>query len=330
MDAFISPLKEFNDVVYSGQNRDLICATIVKYGEYQQEGDAYAWTFELVATDPLLPETCGRVAHAFEKIQAAFSIAKLRIRATSHLQIENLNRMDHPLAKYPQIDASAVWGGKTFSCIVAGSVYGTLRYVTDLNDTDTIESLSIDDVAFFASGIPNDLPPVAAVLFADPLPPLCHIAILCHNRQTPCCFDTTQAVKDRCLEFKDQAVLAHWHPMLTQASIGTSYGSFGARNVVDPSTATPLCTPDEKVTAPIKFGDSMQNLPAIEQVGAKARQCCIVNLKNGQMDFHHKSFAIPMGAYIRHTSTKSVKTGIHHLLNRFPYDKSTPFPTIST
>jgi hypothetical protein len=318
-------LAQFNNEVYSGQKRDLICATIVKYGEIDDTGDCYPWTFEMVATDPLLPETCERVAIAVQKLQHALSLGTLHVRATSQNQVTNLAKPGHPLAKFPQCDSVSIWKGQTYGCLVDGTVSGFVRYIKDANNMDEIESLKMNDIVFFERGIPNDLPSVAAVVFGEHLPPLCHISLLCRSRKTPCCFDTKPATLHQFAELAGKKVTFTSGNKLTKAvftfseyDAGVGYNTPNPNNLDEPSATN---------TMPLRFENKIKNIPAASEIGAKARQCGLTNILLKQLEFHSKSFAIPMGAYIRHVAP--LKGSITTLCQRHRRCSVESFPSIS-
>eukprot|EP01122_Echinamoeba_exundans_P000293 TRINITY_DN10262_c0_g1_i1.p1 TRINITY_DN10262_c0_g1~~TRINITY_DN10262_c0_g1_i1.p1 ORF type:complete len:649 (+),score=76.23 TRINITY_DN10262_c0_g1_i1:178-2124(+) len=316
-------LEDFNRTVYSGEDRHQICATIVKYGTYRDNSNAYPWTFEMVPTDPLEPETCERVALAFRKIQDAFKCAQLSFRTTSPSQRENLSKPNHPLASIKQADPFAIYDGKTYSCFVVGSACGTARVIEDANKLESMESLTSTDIVFFRKGIPNELPVVAAAIFAEPLPPLCHIVLLCKNRKTPCCFDTSAAT---------EAAISQRAGKL--ATVDLSKLKIDVHQVVVNTSSKRqepprLVTPDRDLTSPIRFfaTDDAASIPSVAQLGGKARACFVLNNKVGQTDFQKQTFAIPMGCYLKHISRRPVSEAITAVCNLFPssrYQNSPP------
>jgi hypothetical protein len=313
-------------VVYSGKNRDIICPTIIKYGGYNDAQETCPWTFEMVSTDPLLPETCSRVAEAFEKFQAAFSCGKLAIRATSHAQYENLLKSDHPLHKYPRIDPIVVWQGKTFGSLVCGAVGGTLRIVQDANNATEVEDLTPNDVVFFRSGIPNELPMVAAAIFAEHLPPLCHISILCRNRRTPCCFDGSAKTAQLLAGLEGHSV----HVTVQYQDVIVVKLPHPSRNLLPHAVGWRISEPDRNMTLPVRFTSELARIPHVNVIGAKARQCCMINMSTEQMEFNSKSFAIPMGAYIKHMSAVKIRAAATGVKKGFDRSQLKYLPSISS
>jgi hypothetical protein len=240
---------------------------------------------------------------------------------TSLEQKANVASADHPLHNIPQIDMSPIWASIDYTPIVRTGVYGTVRILENAT-SEEVDKLTIADIVVFQNGIPNDIPPVAGVILREPLPPLCHVALLCRNRRTPCAYiSKTSSIDFKA--FENSWVLFRVDPNKFEFSVADSSKK---------STRNPAERLKRGITQPLgdhKLPVLLSNKPKSltpTSIGAKAFQLWQLNAVIGQDAVQLSSFVIPFGAYMEHTR----KPAIHNAIQALPSFSSDSPPPPST
>ena len=74
-------------------------------------------------------------------------------------------------------------GQANFSALTLGAVCGVVRVENELSEA-ALAKYGPEDIVVLPS-VPNDIQAVAALVTQQMQTPLCHVALLCANRQTP-------------------------------------------------------------------------------------------------------------------------------------------------
>lgn len=145
---------------------------------------------ELNPADPLINLEVLKVF--FEDVKNSFMGGQetLYFHPTSEIQIAALANKQIPL---PIITSETLFGGLKYKLVQPGKI-PCKRIRVFAEQTYTQEDLNkwmvartLDEIVVIPC-VPNNIPPVAAVICGEIIPPLCHVALLCQNRKTPCCF----------------------------------------------------------------------------------------------------------------------------------------------
>ncbi len=169
---FIDPSQDhaaFNIREYRRQDRRFVCLSVVHYL------DANLWSIEQAASDILDTQ---RLSRAIGIVRDSFRIegADLRYRPLSPTQEGHLAH-----SEIPAFDSAALRAQIRYQSLVNGVAFGRLRFVRGELD---IASVSPTDL-LVTEYVPDELPPVAALITARLQAPLAHVAILSRNRGTP-------------------------------------------------------------------------------------------------------------------------------------------------
>lgn len=317
-------LIEFNEHAYTGEERNRICASVVKYvvrGE-----DIFA--FEMVPTDPLNLQGSEMVLAAFNFVQAKMPFCRLRLRATSHAQLANIALPAHPLHSISQLDTGELWDSISYAPVVRGGASGTVRIIGGSHPGYAIGDLTLSDIVVFADGIPNDIPPVAAVFLTDPMPPLCHVALLCQNRRTPCCYVRKSDLPS--LALHSSKLMSLQFDLEKFVIKPATAERLVWRAPTASSSGLKLSQPQRKPSAPFSLDGWVEKSNSVSIVGAKALQCHRLDTVVGQVEFKKKSFVVPMGAYMSHIDDSGVAAAISALLKKWQSVPLAKCPSPST
>jgi hypothetical protein len=309
-------LRQFNDEVYSGEKRDVICASIV---QYRSAGDSFVYAFEMPPTDGLTVASSAQVRVAFDAIQrAAVGAFTMSFRPTSLEQKANVARANHPLHNIPQVDISSILAAIDYTPIVRAETYGKIRILENAT-SEEVDTLTMSDIVVFQNGIPNDIPPVAGVILREPLPPLCHVALLCRNRRTPCAYVSKTSPVD--IEgFANRWVLFRVHPYRYEMCPAASSKKNDQKPAQQLKRQITLPLADQK--SPVLLSNKPASLMA-SSIGAKAFQLWQLNKAINQAAVQFSSFAIPFGAYMEHIKNPAILAAIE-AVPVFSSDSSPP------
>jgi hypothetical protein len=130
----------------------------------------------------LMPEDDTKATELFELFK------KIAIRTYFKPKIKMLVTSPEMQARFaavpavPLIQADEIYKGRKYVSLNKGGTYGYLRKV-DISRFDDYKFDKHDIVLL--NGLPNQLPVVAGVMTVPFQTPLCHISLLCRNRNTP-------------------------------------------------------------------------------------------------------------------------------------------------
>ncbi|MFN8287112.1 MAG: PEP/pyruvate-binding domain-containing protein [Chitinophagales bacterium] len=88
----------------------------------------------------------------------------------------------HLKNEIPFISVNELYAGQNYQMLIKGTAYGYLRKIP-AKQIDSVRPGDHD--ILLTDGLPNDIPLVAGVVTTQFQTPLCHVNILCHNRNTP-------------------------------------------------------------------------------------------------------------------------------------------------
>lgn len=273
------------------------------------------FAFEMAPTDPLPANGAERVLEAFNKFQANFSIGKLRFRPTSHQQLENISNQGHPMHGVPLMSTDELWAAIKYLPIFRETAFGKIKLLPNVS-SELLDTLTVGDIAVFTSGIPNEIPPVAAVVVFEPLPPLCHVSLLCVNRKTPCAYISKSYLKEfQAMDGK----LARLELLPKHFKFEAARSDLGRKHYSRPGSGT-LVKPqmDPRNLMPLENVPEGKSIPA-GVAGAKAAQCAQLNRalakqSHAQEHFHKSSFVLPMGSYLEHVNDSSISGKLSRFL----------------
>lgn len=181
----------------------------------------------------------------------------------------------------------------TYLAVVRGVARGTFRAIKTEQDLEQVECSDILLLSF----IPNQLPPCAAVITSDILPPLCHVSLLCQNRNTPLAYIGAQPLNR--LQFFDC--------MEAQVIIDTSYFGYAPHRLCKMSKLNKQTTVTSvKVTKPMHSNKELVTIQnkvrhSLSEIGAKAYQLFQIQ-RDDIVTNVDKSFVIPFSWYVQATA----------------------------
>ena len=160
----------FNISEYRRDDRRFLLGSLM----YYRDGEHY--TLELVAGDTMSGE---RIAKVYALVRArVFFGEQLRFRPLSPLHERSIAGLG---ARLPVLAADAVNASIQYQPLVLGVAYGVLRVVRGTLDPASARPNEI----LVTETVPNEIPPVAALVTSQLQAPLAHVAVLSRNRNTP-------------------------------------------------------------------------------------------------------------------------------------------------
>lgn len=172
--------REFAESMYTGKDRHLVLFSIVRFVHVP------AWTIELSFADTLV-QGAAEVVEAMDHVrQRCFFRKDLRFLPTNQAQIaayENACELAGARNPIPLLPPSQLFGDTKFQPFTLGSVCGTVRTAADA-DQATLSQFGLTDIVVVPK-VPNDIQAVGALVTGEMQTPLCHVALLCANRNTP-------------------------------------------------------------------------------------------------------------------------------------------------
>lgn len=160
----------FNVEQYRRPNRRFILASLVRYL------DAGIWSFELVPGDTLDAE---RLRRAFQHVrQRVYFGEALRFRPLSPRQERHARALRDSV---PVVELAELMSRVRYQPLVVGTAYGVLRIVRGPLDVARVRPNEV----LVTEHVPDELPPVSALVTSRLQAPLAHVAILSRSRGTP-------------------------------------------------------------------------------------------------------------------------------------------------
>ncbi|MEQ1804975.1 MAG: PEP/pyruvate-binding domain-containing protein [Burkholderiaceae bacterium] len=165
--ALIGP---FHVQEYTRSDRRFVLGSVMHY----LDGDH--WTIELAGGDTLEPQ---RVAWMFNHVRARMHLPiNLLFRPVSPSQIENAKSLG---GRIPVLSSDLLNASIAYQPVVLGTAFGYLRLFPGAID---VASVRPNDVVV-GNQVPEQIPPVAALITGQLQAPLAHVAVLSRNRNTP-------------------------------------------------------------------------------------------------------------------------------------------------
>jgi hypothetical protein len=170
---FIDPYADYERFIareYRHEDRRFILGSVMHY----LDGDH--WTVELSGGDTLPAE---RIAWMVGHVAARVACARaLSFRPVSPLQAEHAARLE---GRVPVLSSEALNASVTYQPVVLGVAYGHVKRVRGTLDVAAVRPTDIVVSEF----VPEQIPPVAALVTSQLQAPLAHVAMLSRNRNTP-------------------------------------------------------------------------------------------------------------------------------------------------
>ncbi|MBK6812143.1 MAG: hypothetical protein IPG81_25315 [Sandaracinaceae bacterium] len=170
---FIDPRADhgrFNISEYRRDDRRFLLGSLMHY----QDGDHF--TLELVAGDTMSGE---RIAKVFALVRGRVYFGdQLRFRPISPLHERSIAGLGN---RVPVLPADAVNASVRYQPLVLGVAFGVLRIVRGELDPSSVRPNEI----LVTETVPEEMPPVSALVTSQLQAPLAHVAVLSRNRNTP-------------------------------------------------------------------------------------------------------------------------------------------------
>jgi len=155
---------------YDHDDRRYLLGSILHY----LDGDH--WTLELTCGDSM---KAPQIARLHQLIAARVALTSdLRFRPSSPSQIEIAESFD---GKVPVLSRDAINASIEYQPVVVGEAYGYLRIVRGRLDVSSVRPYDVVVI----DHVPDEIPPVAALVTSELQAPLAHVAVLSRNRNTP-------------------------------------------------------------------------------------------------------------------------------------------------
>ena len=170
---FLNPnadYKLFLIAEYKRDDRRFVLGSVMRY----LDGDH--WTLELDAGDTLEGE---RLVWMYRHVAPRLPVARdLRFRPVSPAQIGLVGQLGERL---PNLSRDAINATIQYQPVVLGVAYGYLRLIQGPLDITAVRPYDVVVV----DQVPEEIPPVAALVTGQLQAPLAHVAVLSRNRNTP-------------------------------------------------------------------------------------------------------------------------------------------------
>lgn len=296
VERFIDPRTDyflFQRREYTHPERRFLLGSIMHY----LDGDH--WTLELSSNDTMDGST---IAGVYARVAERLFDCKLRFRPVSVGQEDEAVKAD---PQFPVVMRDAINATLQYQPVVLGVAYGRLRFVRGTLD---VAALRPNDVVV-TEEVPNEIPPVAALVTSELQAPLAHVAVLCRSRHTP------DMAHRGALDLPMFRMLEGQLVKLTvggqdfsiepaeQAQAEAAWAAMRPASVYTPEFDASVS--DIQTTAALSEG-------AARQVGAKAAQLGALARLEGITT--PQGFAIPFAAYLHHAHAAGVPQGLEALL----------------
>jgi len=170
---FINPRVDYDRFLIEQYTRDdrrfILCAVM----HYLDGGH---WTLELSTGDTM---SADMIMWTFRQVAERMDITQqLRFRPLTVSQINHVAQLGDRL---PALSRDAINASVEYQPIVLGIAYGYLKLVRDTLDVSAVRPYDI----VVTDDVPDEIPPVAALITSQLQAPLAHVAVLSRNRNTP-------------------------------------------------------------------------------------------------------------------------------------------------
>jgi hypothetical protein len=235
----------------------------------------------------------------FEQLRDNFRLrAKLLFHPTSEAQI---NAIKGKKLSLPVLTAQQIYGAIKYKCVQTGFIHNKKikRFEKEIyfqNELDDWLMQRSENEIVIIPSVPTDIPVVAGVICEEIIPPLCHVALLCQNRKTPCCF-VAGCIKD--------AKMKNMNDRMVDGLVAKSGYYLDAEKgytAPPPSGSTPKIVvpqPNNQVKMLIDLHEDKQHATDVRTVGAKAAQLAKVESIYKQKIFDG-TFVIPFYYFEKH------------------------------
>jgi hypothetical protein len=169
------PFQEFLHRFSDGIDRSLVLVTLVYYRAQD------VWAFEMDSAEPMENQV-SLLYKVFREVQRrTFFGAELRFHGVSPMQAAVLGSQEQH--EVPVVTSEELHRGTTYQAYTLGHICGILRCSFSPREDKSFDSADI----VYCPTVPADLRVTAALITAQLQTPLCHVGLLCQNRETPNC-----------------------------------------------------------------------------------------------------------------------------------------------
>lgn len=294
---FINPRADYSLFLmqeYTREDRRFVLGSVMHY----LDGDH--WTIELDGSDSLAAD---RVAWMFDHISERMGAAHgLRFRPVSPSQASRVEALGDRL---PVLSRGAINASVEYQPVVLGVAYGYLRHVRGTLDVSSVRPYDIVVTEF----VPEEVPPVAALVTSEIQAPLAHVAVLSRNRNTP-----DMALRGAI----DQEAFKRLEGQLVKLTVASQDYAIepASRDHAEAAWASmrpaKALIPERDLSAVGLFDVAQLPEGAIRYVGAKAAQ--LGQLCGMQGIATPGGFALPFSAYAAHLDSAGLTCKIDSML----------------
>jgi hypothetical protein len=279
---------------FTREDRRFVLGSVMHY----IDGDH--WTLELSSNDTLAGE---RLVWLHEHISSRIHFkCDLRFRPVSSSQIALAQALGNRL---PSLSREAINADLVYQPVVLGIAFGHLLRIRGALDVSALRPCDV----VITDEVPNEIPPVAALVTSQLQAPLAHVAILCRSRNTPDMAHRGAIDLDQFSALEGE---------LVKLTVGGQDFSIERAEPGQAEAAWASVRPAAVHTPEVDFSvQGIQEVHSLSRdaasfVGAKAAQlgrlCGIEGVSTPD------GFAIPFSAYARHLETAGLNARIDALL----------------
>lgn len=279
---------------FTREDRRFVLGSVMHY----LDGDH--WTLELSSNDTLSAE---RLVWLHHHIASRIHFpCDLRFRPVSPGQMALAQALGERL---PSLSREAINADLVYQPVVLGVAFGRLLCVRGALDVSLLRPYDV----VLTDEVPNEIPPVAALVTSQLQAPLAHVAVLCRSRNTPAMAHRGAITMDRFKAFEGE---------LVKLTVGGQDFSIERAEPAQAEAAWALMRP-VAVHAP-ECDLDVQGLHEVDAltgdaaryVGAKAAQLGALHDIDGIVT--PGGFALPFSAYQRHLQAAGLQARIDALL----------------
>ena len=294
---FLDPYADygrFNIREYTQDDRRFVLGSLMHY----LDGDH--WTVELSGGDTLSAE---RIGWMFEHVAARVACASgLKFRPVSPQQIGQAAQLR---GRVPVLSSEALNASVVYQSVVLGVAYGHVRLIRGALEVSSVRPSDI----VVSQWVPEQIPPVAALVTSQLQAPLAHVAVLCRNRHTPDMSLRGAVDLEVFTRLEGQLVklsVAGQDYAVERADLAEAQSAWAARR---PATAW---QPDADLQVCGLFDVATLDAAATRFAGAKAAQMGRLARLDGLTT--PGGFAIPFSAYRDHLQASGLDAEIEAML----------------
>lgn len=279
---------------YDHDDRRYLLGSILHY----LDGDH--WTLELTCGDSMKGP---QIARLYQLIAPRIALTSdLRFRPSSPSQIEIADAFNGAV---PVLSRDAINASIEYQPVVVGEAYGHLRIVRGRLDVSSVRPYDVVVI----DHVPDEIPPVAALVTSELQAPLAHVAVLSRNRNTP-----DMALRGAA----DRALFTDLEGELVKLTVAGQDFTVERAALADAEAAwarmrpTATFVPDRELDTTELLDVAALPAGAVRCVGAKSAQLGDLSHVDGIET--PGGFALPFSTYVRHLRSAGLEGEIDAML----------------